>query len=126
MDVYPEQPPPPEGPGHYKDMRGYELMIAGEIVRARFRDGLGVPRPAPPGQPLHCSIDLHTHDHAFLRGHRIMVQVQSSWFPAFDRNPQKYVENVLLAHDDDFVPATQHVLRSREAPSSVVLPIREP
>jgi predicted acyl esterase len=69
------------------------------------------------------AIDLHSRSHVFQVGHRIMVQVQSTWFPLYDRNPQRYVDNIFLAKDDDFVPATERVFRSREHASSVVLPV---
>jgi len=68
-------------------------------------------------------IDLHTNDHSFLKGHKIMVQVQSTWFPIIDRNPQKFVDNIFKATDADYQPATQRVYRSREYPSHIVLPV---
>jgi uncharacterized protein len=125
IDVYPDTPPPDDrdaldtGP----DLRGYELIIADEILRGRFRNGFEKPEPVAVDAVVRYAIDLHTNAHAFLRGHRIMIQVQSTWFPLYDRNPQRYVDNIFQARDEDFVAATQHVFRSREAPSSVVLSI---
>ena len=68
-------------------------------------------------------IDLLSHDHVFQKGHRIMIQVQSTWFPIIDRNPQKFVPNIFEAKESDFQAATQHVFRSKLHPSSVILPV---
>ena len=68
-------------------------------------------------------IDLHSNDHVFLKGHRMMVQVQSTWFPLYDRNPQKFVDNIYKASDGDFLKATQRVYHSKDAASNVVLPM---
>jgi hypothetical protein len=70
-------------------------------------------------------IDLHTNDHRFLKGHRIMVQVQSTWFPLYDRNPQKFVPNIYLARDSDYQKAEERIFRSRRYPSYITLPIRK-
>jgi len=117
IDVYPESYP--------KDpkMAGYELMIADEILRGRFRRSFTTPEPIPANQVIKYAIDLHTNDHAFLQGHRIMVQVQSTWFPLYDRNPQKSVPNIFLARDSDYVPATQRIFRSINYPSHVSIPV---
>jgi uncharacterized protein len=117
IDVYPESYP--------KDpkMAGYQLMIADEILRGRFRKSFTNPEPIPANQVIEYAIDLHTNNHAFLKGHRIMVQVQSSWFPLYDRNPQKFVPNIFLARDSDYVAATQRVYRSSRYPSHVDIPV---
>lgn len=99
--------------------------MADEILRGRFRGGFEHPEPVAAGAIVRYPIDLHSNAHAFRRGHRIMVQVQSTWFPVYDRNPQKYVENIFQARDEDFVVATQRVFRSREAPSSIALSVAE-
>ncbi len=99
-------------------------MIADEVFRGRFRKSFEKPEPATPNQAAEYVIDLHTNDHCFLRGHRIMVQVQSTWFPIIDRNPQKFVPNIFKATKADYQVATQHVYRSREYPSSVELPVK--
>ncbi len=104
-------------------LRGYELMVTSEILRGRFRDGLATPEPVAPDEPTRYAIDLHSRAHAFRAGHRIMVQVQSSWFPLYDRNPQTFVDNIFLAHDEDFVKATQRIYRSRDKASCIVLPV---
>jgi putative CocE/NonD family hydrolase len=110
IDVYPD-----DG----NELPGYQLMIADEILRARFRNGFDKPEAVPAGKALKYTIDLHTNAHAFLKGHRIMVQVQSTWFPVYDRNPQKFVPNIFEAHAADYVKATQRVYRG----SNVVLPV---
>jgi uncharacterized protein len=104
-------------------LNGYELMIADEILRGRYRNSLDTPSPITPNQVTEYKIDLHPNDHVFLKGHRIMVQVQSTWFPIYDRNPQKYVDNIYKATDADYVKATQRVYRSKQAASSIVLPV---
>ena len=110
IDVYPDDA---------KELPGYELTIADEILRARFRGGFEKPEAVPAGKPLKYAIDLHTNAHAFLKGHRIMAQVQSTWFPVYDRNPQKFVPNIFEAHAADYVKATQRVYRG----SALVLPV---
>ena len=117
IDVYPESYP--------KDpkMAGYELMIADEILRGRFRNSFTRPEPIPANQVVEYAIDLHANNHAFLQGHRIMVQVQSTWFPLYDRNPQKFVSNIFLARDSDYAPATQRIFRSSRYPSHVAVSV---
>jgi putative CocE/NonD family hydrolase len=117
IDVYPEFNPDDRA------LDGYELMIADEILRGRFRDGFEHPQAIVPNEVTAYRIDLHTNDHAFLKGHRIMVQVQSTWFPLYDRNPQTFVENIFKAHASDYQAATQKVFRSKAYPSHVVLPV---
>ena len=117
IDVYPEK--------DLKDpqMAGYQLMIADEVLRGRFRNSFEKPAPLVPNQPTSITIDLHTNNHTFPRGHRIMVQVQSTWFPLIDRNPQTFVPNIFAAVPADFRKATQRVYRSSRYPSSVELPV---
>jgi putative CocE/NonD family hydrolase len=117
IDVYPEkgEKDPP--------MNGYQLMIANEVLRARFRNGFEKPEPLIAGQVTEYAIDLHSNNHAFLKGHRVMVQVQSTWFPLIDRNPQKFVPNIFMAEEADFQKAEKRVYRSRKYPSSVELPV---
>jgi hypothetical protein len=117
IDVYPEDYPKDRAMG------GYQLMIANEVMRGRFRKSFEKPEPITPKEVIEYVIDIHGNDHTFLRGHRIMVQVQSTWFPIIDRNPQKFVENIFFAKDTDFQAATQNVYRSRKFPSSIALPI---
>ena len=117
IDVYPES--------YSKNpaLGGYQLMVAGEVTRARFHKSFEKPEPLVPDQVTGYTIDLHGNHHCFLRGHRIMVQVQSSWFPLIDRNPQKYVPNIFEAKDADYQAAQQRVFRSPQFPSHVALPV---
>ena len=120
IDVYPESYP--------KDpkMGGYQLMVANEIFRGRFRRSFTNPEPVPANQVIEYQIDLHSGNHAFLKGHRIMVQVQSTWFPLYDRNPQKFVPNIFLAKESDFQRTTQRVFRSGKHSSHIALPVVRP
>jgi uncharacterized protein len=98
-------------------------MIADDILRGRYRNSLETPAPVTPNQVIEYRIDLHANDHVFLKGHRMMVQVQSTWFPLYDRNPQTFVDNIYKATDADYVKATQRVYRSKEDASNVMLPV---
>jgi putative CocE/NonD family hydrolase len=120
IDVYPEQ--------YAKDpkMGGYQLMIANDALRGRFRKSFEKPEAITPGQVNEYVIDLHGNDHRFLKGHKIMVQVQSTWFPVIDRNPQKFVENIFKAKESDYQPATQRVFRSKRFASHVAIPVLAP
>ncbi|MCX6569524.1 MAG: CocE/NonD family hydrolase [Candidatus Aminicenantes bacterium] len=105
-------------------MGGYQLMIANEVFRGRFRTSFERPEALVPDRVTDFTVDLHGADHRFLKGHKIMVQVQSTWFPLIDRNPQTFVENIFLAKASDYRPATQRVFRSKAHPSHIVLPVR--
>ena len=117
IDVYPETYP------DKPQLAGYELMIADEILRGRFRESFEHPSAITPGAVTPYAIDLHTNDHAFLKGHRIMVQIQSTWFPLYDVNPQTFVENIFKARAAEYQQATQKVFRSAHAASHIVLPV---
>ena len=117
IDVYPEEY------AAEPSMGGYELMIADEVFRGRFRNSFEKPEAIVPNQVTPYTIDLHTNDHCFLKGHRIMVQVQSTWFPIIDRNPQKFVPNIFKATASDYIKATQRIYRSRKYPSNVEIPV---
>jgi putative CocE/NonD family hydrolase len=116
IDVYPETHP--EDP----KLAGYELMIADEILRGRFRESFEHPTAITPGAVTPYAIDLHTNDHAFLKGHRIMVQIQSTWFPLYDRNPQTFVDNIFTANASAYQKATQRIYHTSSSPSHIVLP----
>lgn len=111
----------PEDYAGEAEMSGYQLLISGEPVRARFRHSLEKPEAVVPDQVEEYLIDLHWGHHCFRKGHKIMVQVSSTWFPLIDRNPQQYVPNIFEAKDEDFRPARQRVHRSGKHPSHVVL-----
>ena len=104
-------------------MRGYELMISDEVFRARFRQSFVEPQPVPSGQVEEYTVDLHTTNHRFLKGHRVMVEVQSTWFPVIDRNPQKFVPNIWKAAESDYQKATQRVYYSKRYAYYVELPV---
>jgi hypothetical protein len=131
IDVYPqdaEKPAwkPEEGPkpGQYsQSVNGYELPVAMEVRRGRYLKGFERPTALAANEPTKWEVPLRNHDHVFLKGHRIMVQVQSTWFPVIDRNPQKFVPSIYKAQTDDFVPATQRVYSAPEMESFVVLPV---
>jgi putative CocE/NonD family hydrolase len=117
IDVYPEKVE--EAP----NMGGYQLLVSGEPMRARFRKSFEKPEPVVPGEVNEYTINLHWSHHCFRKGHKIMVQVQSTWFPLIDRNPQKYVPNIFEAKDDDFQPARQQVYRSPRYPSAITMQV---
>lgn len=119
IDVYPEIYP------EDSKLAGYELMVADEILRGRFRESYEHPKAITPGEVTPYRIDLHTNDHAFLKGHRIMVQIQSTWFPLYDINPQTYVENIYAARRSDYRKVEQRIYRSRSAASQIILPVVE-
>ena len=113
----------PEGYAPDPAMSGYQLMIAGEPVRARFRKSLERPEPVTPEAVEAYPIDLIAGHHRFRKGHRVMVQISSSWFPVIDRNPQTFVPNIFEAKAEDFVRATQRVYRTPAHPSHVALDV---
>jgi putative CocE/NonD family hydrolase len=104
-------------------LSGFELMIAEEIFRGRYRGSYEKPEAIAAGEVTPYVINLHTADHVFKKGHRIMVQVQSTWFPLYDRNPQKFVPNIFEAKDSDYQKATQRVYRSKGFPSGVEISV---
>jgi putative CocE/NonD family hydrolase len=116
IDVYPAD-------HAQKDLAGDQLIVASEIFRGRFRQGFENPKAITPGEINEYVINLHGINHSFKKGHRIMVQVQSTWFPLYDRNPQKFVENIFNARPSDYQPATQRIYQSARYPSRVTLPV---
>jgi hypothetical protein len=117
IDVYPE---------HYPenwDLAGFQLMVSNEVFRGRYRKNFEKPEPITPGAVLDFSFSLHTQNYTFLKGHRLMVQVQSTWFPLIDRNPQTFVPNIFEAKEADFRVATHRIYRSPKYPSHVSLPV---
>ena len=131
IDVYPQEaekddwnadsgPHPHE---YAESLNGYELPIAMEVRRGRFNKSYERPEPLQPDTPTQFVIPLRDHDHVFLKGHRVMVQVQSTWFPVIDRNPQKFVPSIYQATAADFQKATQRIYCSPEMASHIVLPV---
>src|SRR5438034_201603 len=131
IDVYPEDaqlntwdPEAGPAPGQYaRSVNGYELPIAMEVRRGRYLASYEHPHPLTPHTPLEWKIPLRDRDHVFLKGHRLMVQVQSTWFPLIDRNPQKFVPSIYAATAADFIKATQRVYCSPTLPSHIALPV---
>jgi predicted acyl esterase len=104
-------------------MGGYQLMISADILRGRYRDSLSNPKAIPPDQKQLYRFALPNANHVFLPGHRIMVQVQSSWFPVYDRNPQTYVDNIFFAKPADYKKATIKIFDGGSNASFVELPV---
>jgi putative CocE/NonD family hydrolase len=131
IDVYPQDAQknvwnPDEGPkpGQYAlSLNGYELPIAMKVRRGRYLASYEKPHALMANKSTEWNISLRDHDHVFLKGHRIMVQIQSTWFPLIDRNPQKFVPSIYQATASDFVSATQRIYCSPDMPSHLVLPI---
>ena len=117
IDVFPDEVP------SQVELGGYELAVSMDIFRGRYRQSFEHPSAIPAGQPQQYRFVLPTTNHVFLPGHRIMVQIQSSWFPLYDRNPQTYIENIFFAKTADYVKATQSVFRSSERASAILLPV---
>jgi putative CocE/NonD family hydrolase len=123
IDVYPEDYPDPDPNPTGVHMGGYQQLVRGEAMRGRFRHSFSKPEPFIPGKMEKVEWVMPDIDHAFRRGHRIMVQVQSSWFPLVDRNPQKFVD-IYNARLTDFVKATQRVYRGPAASSGIKVNVR--
>jgi putative CocE/NonD family hydrolase len=117
IDVYPEKYEPDPKLG------GYHLMVANDVFRGRFRKSFERPEAIVPNHVDDYAVDLHSQNYRFLKGHRIKVQVQSTWFPLIDRNPQTFVPNIYAAKDSDFRAATQRVFRSPGSASFIELPV---
>ncbi|MDE2086165.1 MAG: CocE/NonD family hydrolase [Xanthomonadaceae bacterium] len=117
IDVYPDQV------AEQPEMGGYQLAVSMDILRGRYRTGWDNPEALTPDKPLTYRFDLPAANHVFLPGHRIMVQVQSSWFPLYDRNPQTFVPNIFFAKPADYVKATQRVYHAPGEASYIALPV---
>jgi hypothetical protein len=119
IDVYPDSASRAPEVAAHPGMAGYELMVAGDIMRGRYRRSWERPEPVPSGAVEAYTVDLHHQLYTFRHGHRIMVQVQSSWFPLYDRNPQTWVENIFLASPSAYQAQTERIYRSASRPSHV-------
>jgi putative CocE/NonD family hydrolase len=117
IDVYPDQV------AGQPNMGGYQLAVAMDIFRGRYRESLETAKTITPDKPLLYRFELPTTNHVFLPGHRIMVQVQSSWFPLYDRNPQTFVPNIFWARPEDYKKATQRIWHQPGQASFVELPV---
>jgi putative CocE/NonD family hydrolase len=117
IDVYPDEV------AGQPSMGGYQLMISADIFRGRYRGGFETAQPIAPDRPLPYRITLPTANHVFLPGHKIMVQIQSSWFPLYDRNPQTFVPNIFWAKPADYRKAVQRIYHARAQASFIELPL---
>jgi hypothetical protein len=117
IDVYPDEVP------SQPDMGGYQLAIAMDIFRGRYRESFERPQAITPNMPMPYIFGLPTANHVFKAGHRIMVQVQSTWFPLYDRNPQTFVPNIFFAMPADYVKATERVYHAPGEASYIDLPV---
>ncbi len=104
-------------------MSEYQLAVAMEAFRGRFRKSFSDPQPLVPNKPEEFVIGLHQINHTFKKGHRIMIQVQSTWFPVIDRNPQKYVPNIFEAKESDYIKAEHSIYFSEKYPTYIELPV---
>jgi uncharacterized protein len=116
IDVFPDST-------NRQELPGYQRMLRSEVFRGRFRNSYEKPEAFTPGEPARIRFDLLDTLHTFKKGHRLMVQIQSSWFPLVDRNPQKWVANIYEAKPEDFQKATHTVFRTTGRPTSIELPI---
>ena len=123
IDVYPDNHPVYPHNEEDKAMGGYQQMVRSEVLRGRYRNDFSKPEPFTPNQATKIKIELLDLLHTFKKGHKIMVQIQSTWFPLIDRNPQKYVENIFLANEEDFVKAEHKVYLNQQHPSHLELRI---
>jgi predicted acyl esterase len=119
IDVWPDEVP------DHPNLGGYQQMLSADIMRGRFREDPANPKPIEPHVVLPYQLRLPNVSHEFLAGHRIMVQVQSTWFPLYDRNPQTYVTNIMYAKPGDFTKATQHIWHTPKNASAIELPVIE-
>jgi putative CocE/NonD family hydrolase len=117
IDVYPDEVAMQPGMG------GYQLMVSADIFRGRYRESFETPKAITANEPLVYRFALPTANHVFLSGHRIMVQIQSSWFPLYDRNPQTFVPNIFWAKPGDYRKATQRIYHAPGQASFVELPL---
>jgi len=117
IDLYPDEV------SAQPNMGGYQLMISADVLRGRYRGGFETAKPITPNTPLKYRFVLPTANHVFLPGHRIMVQIQSSWFPLYDRNPQTFVKNIFWAKPEDYKKATQRIYHAPGQASYIELPL---
>jgi predicted acyl esterase len=117
IDVYPDEVASQPALG------GYQLAISMDIFRGRYRQGFDKPQAIPANKAEHYRFALPNVDHVFLPGHRVMVQVQSSWYPLYDRNPQTFVPNIFYAKPGDYKKATQRIYHAPGMESAIELPV---
>jgi predicted acyl esterase len=118
IDVY------PDSVADRPRMGGYQLMVAGDIMRGRYHRGWSRPEALQPDVVTPFAVDLHQQAYTFRKGHRIMVQVQSTWFPLYDRNPQTFVPNIFEASPSAYRAQTHTIYRTKDHPSHVEIQVR--
>ncbi len=118
IDLYPNEVP------SRPELGGYQLMIAGDILRGRYRESFDTARPIPPGEVLPYRVPMPHVNHTFLPGHRILVQIQSSWFPLYDRNPQTFIDSIAWAEPEDYRAATHRIHHAKGAASFVEVSVQ--
>ena len=117
IDLYPDEV------AGQPNMGGYQLMVSADILRGRYRESFEIPKPIAANQPLAYRFALPTANHVFRKGHRLMVQIQSSWFPLYDRNPQTFVPSIFWAKPEDYKKAVQRVYHAQGQASFIELPL---
>jgi putative CocE/NonD family hydrolase len=117
IDVYPDEV------ASRPELGGYQLIVSADIFRGRYRESTSEPRPLPAGKTMPYRIPLPLVSHTFLPGHRVMVQIQSTWFPLYDRNPQTFVPNIFWARPEQYRKATQRIYHSGDVASAIELPV---
>ena len=122
IDVFPDEMPDPEPNPCEVKMGGYQMLLVGDVMRGKFRNNYEKPEPMMPNRVTKVKFEMRDRFHTFLSGHKIMVQIQSTWFPLVDRNPQKFV-NIYQATETDFQKATQRLFRSKKYSSHLKLTV---
>ena len=124
IDVYPDDAPDNDPNPQDIRMGGFQMMVRGDIFRGKYRNSYETPEPFIPNKITEVKIPLQDINHTFLKGHRIMVQIQSSWFPLADRNPQKFVD-IYHAKESDFQKATQRIYHNNQYPTHLEINVLE-
>jgi len=119
IDEFPGRPPAGSGLADEDYPSGRQQLVRGQVMRLRFRESFSDPKPLVAGQTEHVTVELHDVLHTFQRGHRLMLQIQGSWFPFVDRNPQTFVPNIFQANAEDFMTATHTIHRGPQQPSGI-------
>jgi putative CocE/NonD family hydrolase len=120
IDVYPDDYPDQVIDKGIIKIGGYQMLVRAEIMRGKFRNSFENPEPFIPGKPTQLTYSLPDVAHCFRKGHRIMIQIQNSWFPLVDRNPQKFTD-IYHADENDFLKATQRIYHDTKHPSCVII-----
>ena len=132
IDVFPDEykyddslfpSPPGRTGGAAYPMGGYQMLVRGEIMRGKYRNSFSAPEPFTPGKITQVKFSLPDVAHTFKKGHKLMIQVQSTWFPIIDRNPQKYIPNIFEAKESDFIKATETIYCNQQYASYIELPV---